>query len=201
MLVRLVKRRRRLVPERLLRASDFADDLGETNNPEWKTVAYRRDDRTSWSCRTARSASAGARRANGTSRRRSRRRQNTRLRLSLADSKDELRRRAFPYFGNRRARSFRRHRSSDVLHRKVPAKTLALERRRDAGRDGVRSARCQLRRRSRLRRRERRAAATTTTSPTRPPGRRRSPACRATRSSRSRASSRSTPRRPTAARW
>jgi nitrate reductase alpha subunit len=30
---------RRLVPERLLRASDFAGDLGEANNPEWKTVA------------------------------------------------------------------------------------------------------------------------------------------------------------------
>ena len=29
-----------LVPDRLLRASDFAGDLGETNNPEWKTVAY-----------------------------------------------------------------------------------------------------------------------------------------------------------------
>ena len=34
---------RQLVPDRLLRASDFADNLGETNNPEWKTVAYRRD--------------------------------------------------------------------------------------------------------------------------------------------------------------
>ena len=43
MLVRLVKQGDHFVPERLLRASDFADDLGETNNPEWKTVAYRRD--------------------------------------------------------------------------------------------------------------------------------------------------------------
>ena len=40
MLVRLVKQGDRLVPDRLLRASDFADNLGETNNPEWKTVAY-----------------------------------------------------------------------------------------------------------------------------------------------------------------
>jgi nitrate reductase / nitrite oxidoreductase, alpha subunit len=45
MLVRLVKQDGRNVPERLVRASDFADNLGETNNPEWKTVAYRRDDR------------------------------------------------------------------------------------------------------------------------------------------------------------
>ena len=43
MLVRLVKQGDRLVPDRLLRASDFADNLGESNNPEWKTVAYRRD--------------------------------------------------------------------------------------------------------------------------------------------------------------
>ena len=40
MLVRLVKQGDSLVPDRLLRASDFAGDLGETNNPEWKTVAY-----------------------------------------------------------------------------------------------------------------------------------------------------------------
>src|SRR6266511_2842369 len=40
MLVRLVKQGDRLVPDRLLRASDFANDLGEANNPEWKTVAF-----------------------------------------------------------------------------------------------------------------------------------------------------------------
>ena len=39
MLVRLVQQGRRYVPERLLRAADFADTLGEANNPEWKTVA------------------------------------------------------------------------------------------------------------------------------------------------------------------
>src|SRR5690606_35177053 len=32
-----------LVPDRYLRASDFGDRLGESNNPEWKTVAF--DDR------------------------------------------------------------------------------------------------------------------------------------------------------------
>ncbi len=39
MLVRLVKRGDRFVPDRYLRASEFADQLGEANNPEWKTVA------------------------------------------------------------------------------------------------------------------------------------------------------------------
>ncbi|HTS39672.1 MAG TPA: molybdopterin-dependent oxidoreductase, partial [Xanthobacteraceae bacterium] len=40
MLVRLVKQGERYVPERFLRASDFADKLGETNNPDWKTVCF-----------------------------------------------------------------------------------------------------------------------------------------------------------------
>ena len=39
-LVRLVKSEGRLVPERFVRASDFATSLDEANNPEWKTVAY-----------------------------------------------------------------------------------------------------------------------------------------------------------------
>ena len=43
-LVRLVQSEGRLVPDRPLRASDFAQSLGETNNPDWKPVAY--DDAT-----------------------------------------------------------------------------------------------------------------------------------------------------------
>ena len=66
MLVRLVRQGDHLVPDRFLRASDFDKSLGETNNPEWKTVAF---DETVRQCRgapTARSASAGARAASGT---------------------------------------------------------------------------------------------------------------------------------------
>src|SRR5512143_1524111 len=40
MLVRLVQSDGRLVPERFVRASDFAGVMGETANPEWKTVAF-----------------------------------------------------------------------------------------------------------------------------------------------------------------
>ena len=40
MLVRLVKQGDQLVPDRLLRTSDFEGDLGESNNPDWKTVAF-----------------------------------------------------------------------------------------------------------------------------------------------------------------
>ncbi len=37
-LVKLVKRGDRYVPDRYLRAADFADRLGQKNNPEWKVV-------------------------------------------------------------------------------------------------------------------------------------------------------------------
>lgn len=39
-LVRLVRQGDRYVADRMLRASDFADQLGQTNNPDWKTLAY-----------------------------------------------------------------------------------------------------------------------------------------------------------------
>ncbi|HSE00607.1 MAG TPA: molybdopterin-dependent oxidoreductase, partial [Burkholderiales bacterium] len=38
LLVKLVKRGDRFVPDRYLRASDFTNLLGQANNPEWKTV-------------------------------------------------------------------------------------------------------------------------------------------------------------------
>ena len=38
MLVRLADHGGKLVPDRFLRASDFADKLGQANNPEWKTL-------------------------------------------------------------------------------------------------------------------------------------------------------------------
>ncbi|HMQ94878.1 MAG TPA: nitrate reductase subunit alpha [Amaricoccus sp.] len=40
MLVRLDEKEGRFVPGRMLRAADFADGLGQTNNPEWKTLAW-----------------------------------------------------------------------------------------------------------------------------------------------------------------
>ncbi len=39
MLVKLVGKNGHYIPDRLMRASDFAGNLGEDNNPEWKTVA------------------------------------------------------------------------------------------------------------------------------------------------------------------
>ncbi|MDE2062327.1 MAG: nitrate reductase subunit alpha [Bradyrhizobium sp.] len=125
-LVRLVKSEGRLVPERFVRASDFVASLNETNNPEWKTVAideatgnvvvpngsigFRWGEKGKWNLEEKDSAS-----------------RETKLRLSLADIKDELADVAFPYFGNREHDHFRGTDHPDVLLRKVPAKRLMLK--------------------------------------------------------------------------
>ena len=38
LLVKLVKRGDRYVPDRFVRTSDFADKLGQSNNADWKTI-------------------------------------------------------------------------------------------------------------------------------------------------------------------
>ena len=200
MLVRLVKQGDHYVPERFLRASDFVKGMGEANNPEWKTVAY---DETTGEI-VVPQGSVGFRwgekgkwnleeKASGD--------QDTKLRLSLSEIKDGISPVGFPYFGNREHDHFLRHRSSRRAHAQRAGQDAAAGRRRDGRRLGLRSVRRQLRRRPRASAARTSARATTTSSPIRRPGRKRSAACRATRSSRWRANSRATPRRPTAARW
>ena len=125
MLVRLLKQGDHLVPDRLLRASDFADNLGEINNPEWKTVAY---DETSEAIVVPR-GSIGFRwgekgkwnlEEKGTEGR------ETNLQLSFAADKDELADVAFPYFGNREHDQFTGTDHPSVLVRAVPAKRVQL---------------------------------------------------------------------------
>lgn len=126
MLVELVKQDGKLVPGRLLRASDFTGDLNETNNPEWKTVAF---DETSKSIVAPR-GSIGFRwgekgkwnleekKSDGEA---------TRLQLTFAEDRDELADVAFPYFGNREHDHFAGTDHPSVLVRKVPAKLVALK--------------------------------------------------------------------------
>ncbi|MBF4211289.1 nitrate reductase subunit alpha, partial [Pseudomonas donghuensis] len=86
----------RVVPGRMLRASDLADGLGETNNPEWKTIAFdvagnlvapngsigfRWGEKGKWNLE---SLAAG---------------QETELTLSLLITHDSVADVAFPYFG------------------------------------------------------------------------------------------------------
>jgi len=125
MLVRLVKQDGELVPERFLRASDFDKALGETNNPEWKTVAideasgnvvvplgsvgFRWGEKGKWNLEDKASDEA-----------------EVKLRLSLSGLTDETADVAFPYFGNIEHEHFASSDHASVLERKVPVKRVAL---------------------------------------------------------------------------
>jgi nitrate reductase alpha subunit len=125
MLVRMVKQGERYVPERFVRASDLAGAGGETNNPEWKTLAYdelsgqlvvpqgsigfRWGEKGKWNLEQKTSA-GGA----------------TKLRLSLAEASDAIVPVGFPYFGNREHDHFLGTDHPDVLTRNVPVKKLQL---------------------------------------------------------------------------
>jgi nitrate reductase alpha subunit len=131
MLVKLVKRGDVYVPDRFVRASDFADKLGQANNPEWKSVAvdelsgqvvapvgaigYRwgqqvGGDLGKWNLEEK--AGTGAA---------------TKLRLSLIEVRDAAAPVAFPYFGGIPTAHFRANdQGSEIAVRNVPAKRLAL---------------------------------------------------------------------------
>ena len=125
MLVRLVRKDGRLVPDRLLRASDFVDGLNEQNNPEWKTVAidgksgnivcprgsigFRWGEQGKWNLEER--AGDGA---------------ETELAMTLKGREDETAAVAFPYFGARKHDHFAGSDHPDVIERKVPVKKLKL---------------------------------------------------------------------------
>jgi nitrate reductase / nitrite oxidoreductase, alpha subunit len=125
MLVRLVRQNGRLVPDRFLRASDFDGGLGESNNPEWKTIAideltdrvvvpngsvgFRWGESGKWNIEEK--ASWGS---------------DTKLRLSLAGPDCDFADVAFPYFGNIAHEYFTHSDHASVLERRVPVKKLNL---------------------------------------------------------------------------
>ncbi|MEZ5925851.1 MAG: nitrate reductase subunit alpha [Hyphomicrobiaceae bacterium] len=125
MLVKLVRQDGKLVPDRLLRASDFDAALGEKNNPDWKTVGFdelsgnvvvptgsigfRWGEQGKWNIEEKESGGRA-----------------TRLRLSLADIKDDVAEVAFPYFGNIANEHFTHTTHASILERRVPVKRLKL---------------------------------------------------------------------------
>ena len=133
--------RRVLVPGRYLRASDFANALGQTNNPEWKTVAFAADGQIvlpngSIGFRWGTAVRDDAGRWNLESRE-ARNGQETRLRLSLLDRDDGVAMSdvspvdvAFPYFGGQPAPHFTANPQGDapdgVMLRRLPAHSLDL---------------------------------------------------------------------------
>ncbi len=131
MLVKLVRRGRELVADRMLRASDLSDSAGQANNPEWKTLAvdelsgnivspqgtigYRwgqsaGGDLGKWNLEEKEGGGAGVK-----------------LRLSLIDARDDVQAVAFPYFGGIAHEVFRNNdQGGDILRRNVPVKKLNL---------------------------------------------------------------------------
>ena len=110
-------------PGRMLRASDLLDGLGESNNPEWKTVAYNSDGEL-----VAPNGSIGFRwgekgkwnleqRADG---------KDVELKLSLLDIRDSVVSVGFPYFGGNENPHFRSVSQSPVTLHPLPAKQLTL---------------------------------------------------------------------------
>ncbi|WP_374621707.1 nitrate reductase subunit alpha [Devosia sp.] len=127
MLVRLVEQDGRLVPERLLRAADFAGGLGEDKHAEWKTVAidtgsgrivvpqgtvgHRWDGGGKWNLEQKDGSGAAV---------------DLKLSLVLEEDRDTVAAVAFPYFGNREHDHFEGTDHASVLIRSVPAKRVQL---------------------------------------------------------------------------
>ncbi|MCL4764928.1 MAG: nitrate reductase subunit alpha [Hyphomicrobiaceae bacterium] len=125
LLVRLERRGETYVPGRLVRASDFADRLGQETNPEWKTVGldqstdevvvpqgsigFRWGEHGRWNLEEKEGRDGRP----------------IRLRLTLKDAADSAPV-AFPYFGSRAPGRFGLSDHADVQVRNVPARKLAL---------------------------------------------------------------------------
>ena len=127
MLVRLVEKDGHHVPDRMLRASDFGDGLGEANNPEWKTVAvdgrtgnvvapqgsigFRWGEEGQWNLENRDGQGAEI---------------DPVLSLIAEGDHDEVAPVAFPYFGNREHDHFEGTDHDSVLVRRVPARRVTL---------------------------------------------------------------------------
>ncbi|MGH8547410.1 MAG: nitrate reductase subunit alpha [Methylococcales bacterium] len=110
-------------PTRFLRASDIAGNLGEGNNPEWKTLAYDGDklvvphgsigfrwgEHGRWNIEE--------KEASG---------QPTRLSLSLIEDSDDLSSVAYPYFGGIEHEHFTSTEHAEILCRNVPTRSIEL---------------------------------------------------------------------------
>ncbi len=125
-LVRLVRKGDSYIPDRLLRASDFADSAGQANNPDWKTIVFdqagqpavptgsigfRWGEEGKWNLESRNARDGGELKPH----------------LSLEDIRDELADVGFPYFGGRKHPRFAHSEHADVLVRKVPVRKLALK--------------------------------------------------------------------------
>lgn len=113
-------------PAHYLRASDLVGGLGETNNPEWKTLAidektgeivaptgsvgFRWGEKGKWNLEQKNAANAT----------------DVELQLSLINKRDEIAGVSFPYFGGVENEHFTASKHEDILVRNVPVKHVTL---------------------------------------------------------------------------
>ncbi|RWM28561.1 nitrate reductase subunit alpha [Mesorhizobium sp.] len=122
-LVRLAERDGKLVPERLLRASEIRGALGEKNNPQWKTVAI--DEATD--ALVAPLGSAGYRwgeQGKWNLEEKDGKGRDVRLKLSLAGDGADIAAVDFPYFGGRATEHFVATEHGEILTRNIPVRTI-----------------------------------------------------------------------------
>ncbi|MBP7229309.1 MAG: nitrate reductase subunit alpha, partial [Moraxellaceae bacterium] len=126
MLVLLEEKGEGYQPTRFLRASDLAGNLGQENNPEWKTIAldsktgqmvsplgsigYRWGESGKWNIE-AREGGEG---------------RDTELQLSLIDGEANAVEVAFPYFGGTLHDYFQHAEGEEIQYRRVPSRKLTL---------------------------------------------------------------------------
>jgi nitrate reductase / nitrite oxidoreductase, alpha subunit len=126
-LVRLEKKGDRYVPGRFLRAGDFDGALGETNNPDWKIIAF---DRTTGNIVAPRGSigfrwgeqgkwNLEAKDSEGTD-------ADLQMTLIADGDHDQIADVDFPYFGNRDHDYFKGTDHPDVLTRGMPARRVEL---------------------------------------------------------------------------
>ncbi len=123
MLVRLSRQGDHYVPDRLLRAEDFRDALGEGNNPAWKTVAFDEAGkpvapRGSIGFRWGEQGKWNLEPRDGAGR-------DVKLALTLTGA--EVASVAFPYFGGVASNGFAATEHAEVQARNVPVRRLPLK--------------------------------------------------------------------------
>ena len=111
---------------RFIRASDFDGNMGQDNNPEWKTVAY--DEETD--SFVVPNGSIGFRWGEkgkwNIEQKEGREGRSTSLKMSLIEHHDEIASVGFPYFGGVENEHFRHNTFKDIIHHNLPAKRVKL---------------------------------------------------------------------------
>ncbi len=125
MLVMLEPGEKHLTQGRFLRAADLVDNLGEDNNPDWKTIALNKDGRL-----TSPNGAIGYRwgQSGKWNLEQKDKDGDLELQLTLKDGHDELVDVGFPYFGGapHEYQYFQHTAHDDVQIRKIPAKRVEL---------------------------------------------------------------------------